>query len=493
MKRNLLLFLSVLMLACQPTPEAPVVVQKDSDRLIETVRQQSPESEPSLDFDTDNAGLSKSDKHYTFDYESDNGCLVIHADADVYLPERGKISMAHVEHRNFTEDFMKKAFGVAFGGETAYVRNSEVYVPSKEEIATDIAGYQELIDSGRTWEKDMTEDEALAYIEELKEQFKTAPDEPIIQPPLVSDGSVQTETVDTGLGTVVTMSLNAYNDSGSLWIYSTESMDGTPMFDSYLYYPGTSDSAVGYSGGMDGYSIVNWYSRYQTYRTSAYDTECSLGQSFSPAAAVDVCTEFLKSLDVTDMIPYRECSMYLAKSGDEVKTLYILHFVRTAAGSATAYVPSLQSYGGSKTASPWPYEEIEFIVDDTGILRCIWTNPTEVTEIVSTDVKTILYEDALRLFEQMCVITYEGRTKIGEGTQVYYGLNVRSIELSMLRVRERNGDAVTGLYVPAWIFYGTLDEQYFEHHPVSTDNYETSILFAINAIDGSVIDINEGY
>jgi hypothetical protein len=154
MKKLLPLILALcLLIACQPTPVEPVVVQKDTERLIDTVVNQNPAPDESIDPASADPGFVKSDQHYTYDYTNDNGRLTIHADADVYLPARGAISMARVEQVNFTDEFMKKAFDVAFHGETAYVPNTQTYVPSKKEIAQDIAYYQELVDTGRTDEK----------------------------------------------------------------------------------------------------------------------------------------------------------------------------------------------------------------------------------------------------------------------------------------------------------------------------------------------------
>ena len=343
MKKTFLILLSALMLfACQPTPDEEIVVQKDTDRLVETVMSQSGEANDSPNNARSDPAFIKSDMRYTFDYTSDNGCLTVHADADIYLPASGKISMARVKQVNFTDDFMKKAFDVHFHDQKAYVTNSGTYVRSKNEIANEILYYQDLVDTGRTDNKLMTEDEAIAYIEELKEEFQNAPDESIQGGPLVSDGTPIRRENDSGLGVICTNEMAVYNDSGSLSIYSSETSDGIPTNGYYTYFKGQSDTWISGGGDLEGYTIGNWYDPYRVYKISGFDTECKYGQSFSPADAVDQCKAYMEALGVTDILPFRDCDLYVAKSGDQVKAMYLINYVRTAAGSPTTYVPFIQ-------------------------------------------------------------------------------------------------------------------------------------------------------
>ena len=496
----ILLFALILLIACQPTPETPIVVQKDTERLVDTVINQNANrtddvgaqsAAPAADADP---SFVLSDKRYTYDYASDNGRLTIHADADVYLPARGAISMARVEQVNFTDEFMKKAFDVAFHGETAYVPNTQTYVPSKKEIAQDIAYYQELIDTGRTDEKLMDEDEALALIEELKEQFENAPDEAYTIDAPIADGTVHERKYNGGLGDMVSRELAAFNDCANLQIYSQSTADGIPMYSWYTHEIGPKDSRVGVGGSEEGFSLSGWYNPNVAYKTTADETKTRYGQAFSAAEAVEQCKAYMQALGVTDVMPVRDCTVFIAASGDQVKAMYYINFVRTAAGSPTAFVPIIQGETGyDKYEIPWPYESIRFLVDDTGVRTCQWFERIEPTKIISTDVQTIPYEEAIRIFENMCRITYEPKTKTEDNVNVYYDLYVNRIELSMLRIREQNSTDKSGLYTPTWVFYGKRVKQYNEHLDIDSDSYLDVILFAINAVDGSIIDLTKGY
>ena len=102
---------------------------------------------------------------------------------------------------------------------------------------------------------------------------------------------------------------------------------------------------------------------------------------------------------------------------------------------------------------PWPYETIAFFIDDTGIRSCHWYDSVESTEMISESVQTISYEGAIRIFENICKITYEPRSKSGE-SGIYHDLYVNRFELIMLRVREQNGPNKSGLYVPTLVLSG---------------------------------------
>ena len=112
MKRFLIPILAALMLlaACKPTPESEFVVMKDTERLVDTVQAKNPDETaiPTTDDSIDNA-LTKTDRHYTYSYASQNGLLHITADADVYLPKTGKLPLARVKAGVLTDAFSAAA------------------------------------------------------------------------------------------------------------------------------------------------------------------------------------------------------------------------------------------------------------------------------------------------------------------------------------------------------------------------------------------------
>ena len=102
----LLILFSGCLFGCQATPENPILVEKDSERLIEQAGKK------------DN-GVSLSDmlaleNNYQFNYMSQNGKLQIHADAFVVLPGAEAMPIFRIVATGFSQEFAKKAFCFLF-------------------------------------------------------------------------------------------------------------------------------------------------------------------------------------------------------------------------------------------------------------------------------------------------------------------------------------------------------------------------------------------
>lgn len=121
--------------------------------------------------------------------------------------------------------------------------------------------------------------------------------------------------------------------------------------------------------------------------------------------------------------------------------------------------------------------------------------------------------------------SYEGIVSTMFSGEVEFDISVERIELCLLRIREQGNAQTEGLLVPAWVFSGRnkgTDKnggvKYFqgasslakvdpaqigtEGSLAPTSMFElapgvreddTVILLAINAVDGSVIDLGKGY
>lgn len=495
MKRFLIPILAALMLlaACKPTPEQEYVVMKDTERLVDTVQSKNPDETaiPTTDESIDNA-LTKTDRHYTYSYASQNGLLHIKADADVYLPKTGKLPLARVKAGVLTDVFAKAIFDKVFQGQTVYVNYYNQNRPStKAELAQLIADYQEMVDTGRTEEKDMTKEEALEFIEKLKEEYKTAPDEAELPELEVSDGSMLYRE-RTDFGTECWYELNVANkNDGMLVVYRPATDDGSIQY--WLsYHRGNLEDSVGSAESEEGRSMdFRDRDSYTAHTVNASDTDCAFGQNLSPAAAVQLCVDFLKDLGVTDIMPRPEIDTYTLDSGENC--YYLIDFVRTVKGTQVAYLPMFQGLEHGDVALPWSYEHLRFLVDRDGICDISWENPVEVTKIESSDAAVLTYEQAIETFETMGRIVYEAKTEFYD-IPYYIDVEVSRIELDLVRIREQDAPGRYGLYVPAWVFYGKKAGYLKQPVPDGMiDNRMETALLIINAIDGSIIDPEKGY
>lgn len=489
-QRTILCFLSMLLLtACVQTPNEPIVVQKDTDRLVDTVMQQTPEP---AENPASSAQISPVTERFTYDYISDNHLFRVHADADVTVPASGKIPMTHISALGFSDEFIKQVFDYVYRGKTVYMHVSSPR--TKAMIADELKRYQEIANNG-TWEEAGFVDaqEVDEYIEVLKELYPNAPDElePMKQVP--ADGST---VVESYYG-VDTHKLEIEDESAYLEIRRSELPDRNhTLIDSSLYYTrGTLDESIGYeessSEGLRAFQ--NWYSEYDTHLVNTSDDTTIYGQTYSPKAAAELGMQFLHDIGLSDVAPYRESYLYVAHPNNDTKSMYLIDYVRTVDGNPVAYIPFSQVFSDHDSVErPWEYETIQAIVDDEGLKSIHWLDPILVTDVVSDQVQVIPFEDAVSVFKSMCSVVYEPQTTVYEN-EIHIDLDVEHVELNLIRIRERNADGKIGLYVPAWLFYGKEVMQYNSYHEPDFSKPFTSLLFAINAVDGSIIDISKGY
>ncbi len=511
MKRVIiLLFAFAMLIGCQPTPEHDIVVQKDTERLVETVVAKNREN-GSENAESDEASGNahvKTDQHFTYEYTSKNKRLHIRADADVYMPESGKVPMARVKGEYFTNDFAKKMFDKVYQGTPAYIKTNEVRRMTKSELAEQIVYYQNLVDSHTTDEvKLISEEEAKALIEEWKEEYKTAPDEPIELVPELSDGSMKFYDVTNDSPYATWSHMQYYElwttgEKGLLNIRrhaeNDDQMADFLMYDRYTYDGTYEENIISYGESSEGRELMT-ENPYKAYVADAADQTCAYGQDISPYEAAETCRTFLADLGVTDVQVVPTVDTYIIMNNDQTAVLncyYFINFVRTVNGTPAAYLSIMDVVDTGRKDQfeyPWEYEYLQFVFDRNGILHLSWDNPVQITKIVSNDAASLTFEQAASVFEAMSSIIYEAQTE--QRTKAYYlDLEVSKVELSVIRIREKNAEGRTGLYVPAWVFYGKLTDNY--DNPVTQemiDRRVTTVLLVVNAIDGSIIDLQKGY
>ena len=158
----------------------------------------------------------------------------------------------------------------------------------------------------------------------------------------------------------------------------------------------------------------------------------------------------------------------------------------------------------------WAYELIEIVVDSQGPAIINWQYPIQITGVLKESVQTIPFSSASEIFERMVFTIYEPRTvpQNPELKSIHMDVTVDAVQLQYLRIRQQDtqGERI-GMLVPAWIFYGSIaSEEKWDNASedqkiyVNSDGYSgnafyvgPTIVLAINAIDGSVINVGLGY
>lgn len=144
--------------------------------------------------------------------------------------------------------------------------------------------------------------------------------------------------------------------------------------------------------------------------------------------------------------------------------------------------PGLEAPGGYM--KQWEYETMGFMVSDAGIISMNWRAPLEPVETVVAESTLMPFSEIQSIFEKMMPITFEATSKGMDNLTCSVG----DVRLEMMRVVEQSS-VENGLLIPVWNFYGIRSRT----HNGKTDQTGRYILMCINAVDGSVIDISQGY
>lgn len=136
----------------------------------------------------------------------------------------------------------------------------------------------------------------------------------------------------------------------------------------------------------------------------------------------------------------------------------------------------------------WAHESLSILLDDSGVLSFWWESPYTVGERLTEDTQLIPFAEAMRVFERMILVDLADYTAY---QTVKRSIDIPISHMELAYVRVYDSDAFdSGMLIPAWVFYGLDTARHGEG--VALDGTPLAVM-TINAIDGSVIDIDKGY
>lgn len=493
--------------ACQPTPEREIVVSKaDSDAVADARAQAEQETSDTQMDDPSSTGTKLKDLtfpegNYTYSTEGVDGDLQINVDAPIVLPESGQLPVARVEPGGFSQEQVTEFFNYLFPGGKAMNQN---YEPTKGEIEQQIieAKQQDPFGGVEDGAELTDEDRAMMqksndeYIQALEEQYANAPEERPAD--TVADGTMRYDESKK------CMELNVAEEERLLFVsndYDLTTDNDVPMQDPSLWYVNsqtnyTMDGAVRLTPGQPLPEGA------QGKITMPLDEAIALADGFLDAGSVNdmrLAYAFLIDNHGTGHVDndYSPASSYA----------YQLIYTRTVGGTPVA-IGSKSAGSATEFDVVWFQESLEFFITDDGFAQINWLGPHSITEVVSEDVDIISFEEAVQRFETSAVVTFSPLIeKWGDDIPEHtIDVNVDEIRLELIRLKEKNtAGEKKGVYVPAYLFYGTAKEHAVYEDGYVHDGYVTSSgggndlypgpipMFAINAMDGSVIDVMNGY
>ena len=519
MKRTLVFLLALLLLAgCQPTPEAPFVIGKDNEQMIEKAKEtREPEKAGGNLYEA--LGCPKT---YVIDIRNDAARVHIQGEAKVILPETDALPLVYVQAARFDQERVYTFFRALTGGVEMYdIPTATPKAVIEKRIRATQAELDELVVA--RGEDDFRVQFKRSEIASLQKAYQDAPETVSLT---INDGTLKPYTMtflgkNRGTATAVDAISDPFGDDAGRWFavnndadyadagsYTFIDQDGneqffTPHSGSNLMYAARSGVMVGtYSGGT---ILADATAASLTGEPVSFPEDCTiLGYlepeelllSLTPADARRQAEELMAACGVTDMFVD---GVYLLSDRQEIygaeywdpadlaelrakpeHQVYAVRFLRRVAG-----VPVESFFGMSQVkvddsgyGPEWQYEVLEVAVDDGGIQAVHWTGPLAIEEVVTDRAALLPFEDVCSIFEKMLPIVYANY-----GADRDWDIEISEVRLCLWRIFDKNS-FTRGILVPAWCFYGAVDGR-------PATNFQP--LLIVNGVDGSVIDPLQGY
>ena len=520
MRRTVCLCAAVFLLAgCARSPEEDIVAQKNTEALASKAVQVDENRKPLAD------NKAQTPETYTWSYDNKAGTVHIDADAKVRLPEKNEIPMYRLNSTGFTQEQVTGIYDYLFQGRETY--RTEGGGMSKAECEEQIIELRkELEDLARSENDDNKEaveilrQRTQEELDILTEDYDTMPEENPEKKIPVDSTLVGVSSRGEDGEIEESMYLDCQSDAGdSLTVYNEGvGSFGGPM----LQYRGQGKYDYELDVG-EGESVTFEEADAGIGKDMPYSCEeaKALADGVVQAAGVDAelaeitlvkgytetwdpdsgeyVLDDMLGLDPS-LLKYKNIAEWLAEPVHRYAkehTAYQFQYARVVDGTPVA-VTSSSYVSEDATSIDWSYEQIVVLVSEAGIQRVDWDCPVTLKEVVADNVSILSFDDARAVFEELTPLIYEGKAEEGsdgESTQTEE-VHVNRVCLSLMRVKD-DGSRREGLFVPAWVFYGTETSHSHYNDPEEEDVTMTQttpwIILAVNAVDGTVIDQVEGY
>ena len=472
----IILCCAVLLTACQATPDKPIVGQKDTEQLIKAVQ-------GNVD-DKTLAEMVNAPDRFVMNATDSTGTVTVNADAQIVVPDAMGMTTVRIKKREFIQAEADNIIA-CFIGDMDFNNRYEIGYDEMTEMLMDFQA--QLVK-----ETDPNRRAELEYsIKKFEKGGVTVPDEP--------------EEVLPALKTFEAV------DSGGEQIAGYAKDEENNIFLSIVNNPAINENCALYTKEKKGFSEnrgIYWYQeRMSSVDKIGLDPNVvgALPLSITKEEAQKTAQETLAALGINNMV-LAVCDEVwggaFIKGGVEQKAAhhaYQLKYVRTVGGVPITYTDAeastryTEDEGTPNEAfiAGWAYEEVSFIIDDTGIIEFVWQSPYDVVETVTKHSAVLPFDDISSVFSKMMMVI--NTNYVSEGVKETF--DIKKAQLGLMRIMEKDNPD-TALLIPVWDFFSDVtvehtDDSGQKRTDTSTDSYQS--LLTINAIDGSIIDREIGF
>ena len=469
--------------ACQPTPEVDAVKQKDTNLLIEAVKEAEQEQNEPAPVPV----KELMPEQFQCDFLTEARQVHVTADVPIRVLTEGTFPLVRVQRRTFTNEERLTVYRRLFDSDTVYKYE---YRPTKEAVVKEIEWLlqEPTAEEKKEFLEDPEESEETwaAYlqsrkdrIETLRQKYLSLPDDGSPLPFEPWDGALFTIRNGESPGMVVGVE---YPTPRKMPSHGTL-LEGRPV-----------DYSREKEDGNDTYSVFSFDKRLDKPNVERI-TPKDYGKAHADAAitarqaAEAAMTPFvgLGDFAVADILWSHDADDVAVAAGKVGKQAYLVRLTPIFHEASMPYCDmaamDIPEDGGFTPS--WCYEHVIAAVDGDGrILGMAWLGPLQETEVVSGTTTLLPFEEVMDIFARQVnrVFSYE--------EDIDGSLTVDDVQLGLFRIREK-GDMESGLLVPVWFITGAYR---YASHPEEVHLYDDlSPIAVINAINGSIIDVRNGY
>jgi hypothetical protein len=496
-KRFAVLLLAILICACQPTPDSPVVVGKDQTGMIEQAKETIPSEQRAL---TIRERLGASER-LTYAYH--NGFLSINVDAEVIVPE-GELPVVRVFPENFNQETVTGFWNALIGDVPMY---TVVQEETKEEILEKINQLMQILegDPENYGYRDRADVEQ--RIAALQERYRTAPD---ADSGIRSDGTLQRQAKVDEKGRELWSRTSLYTKSTETGYEfrvannsSNEASVRVPVYDElgneagYTITEVVRNASLTFIKGRElQASCFVWDQKLNADDPLPKKADANL--TIAPQQAISAASRLLADAGVSDKYAARH--IFLIKNSDGTVFAYRVVCDRIAKGVPVLMTGNLHegeidlNEENTEWSARWEYEKLWIDVNDGGVYCVQFGSPLAIVDTITEESNLLPFDKIREIMEKMFPILYESETKdyYGSGIDELHEKRIDRVELGLWRIREQNS-IERGLLVPVWVFYANTRDWQLPDFDMDTINETYRAVLIINAIDGSIIDPAKGY
>ena len=476
----------VLLSACQATPDEPVVIQKDLEQMIEKATKEDDTQQ-----DTSLAACLNAPEIYTTSFDGYNGGLSVNVNATVTVPDSDGISVVRIGRHEFTQEEADKMMEVFLQGATLYEVDQSL---TKEEIQEKLVTYYGMRDGSIPMNMDGENPNDTEKLEQsiqmYEEMLADAPDTNV---PIPADTKFHARGTDEIQSEIQVIEGTANVNEKRTYLFIENHTNRNRIEATFVNAKTQLD--IGYS--FSPYSYVKNGDLKEIQPPEIF--------TMTEIEAKNTAENVLEQLGITDMtcveigfavMPDTVTDVMAADiilSPEQLETgkwAYSLKYQRSING-----IPiTLTSHDGThveeegNVSAPWPYEKLEMIVDETGVVYFHYRSPYDIQETHTKDATLYQFSEIISIFEKMLPITYGYLDE--EDTDYCLQVDIREVRLGLMRITEQNSRD-TALLIPVWDFIGDVTITPYEGDPYPFSDNRS--LITINAIDGTIIDRDLGY